>query len=270
MLLNPKEKIVKTVQSKINVMDILDTRLYAANKETKDFWVTASKVAAEEKEKFEAEMEDCCQKTLTNEGKKCCKSNKDKLLDMGPSQVQLEVVKRNLPMTRHEKRFGITFFVYTSRRRFHPARQAQLILEPYFVEPDFMDDSEEADENKISAEEKEVRLKALQKTAAEKQKRRKEGMGDLLRSKGFIWLATSNTLMGGWQQVSSRGRLKDGKYFHHDLRSGRECDSYRGGDVLDVRAEGAVGGPARGRQARVQGPQAGRKLVTWGVSCNDK
>ena len=49
--------------------------------------MTASKVAAEEKEKFEAEMEDCCQKTLTNEGKKCCKSNKDKLLDTGLSQV---------------------------------------------------------------------------------------------------------------------------------------------------------------------------------------
>ena len=185
------------------------------------------------------------------------------------SQVQLEVVKGNLPMTRHEKRFGITSFIYTSRRPFHPARLAQLILEPYFVEPDFMDDSEEAEENKISAEEKEVRLKALQKTAAEKQKRRKEGMGDLLRSKGFIWLATSNTLMGGWQQVSSRGRLKDGKYFHHDLRSGRECDSYRGRDLLDVRAEGAVGGPARGRQARVQGPQAGRKLVNGGFNDDD-
>ena len=87
VLLNPKAKIVKTVQSKINVMDILNTRLYEANKETEDFWVTASKVAAEEKEKFEAEMEDCCQKTLTNEGKKCCKSNKDKLLDTGLSQV---------------------------------------------------------------------------------------------------------------------------------------------------------------------------------------
>ena len=87
----------------------------------------------------------------------------------------MEVVKGNLPMTRHEKRFGITSFIYTSRRPFQPARLAQLILEPYFVEPDFMDDSEEADENKISAEEKEVRLKALQKKAAEKQKRRKEG-----------------------------------------------------------------------------------------------
>ena len=69
----------------------------------------------------------------------------------------------------------------------------------------------------MSAEEKEVRLKALQQKAAEKQKRRKEGMGDLLRSKGFIWLATSNTLMGGWQQVRRGGRLTDEKYFHHDL-----------------------------------------------------
>ena len=49
VLLNPKAKIVKTVQSKINVMDILDTRLCEANKETEDFWVTASKVAADEK-----------------------------------------------------------------------------------------------------------------------------------------------------------------------------------------------------------------------------
>jgi len=206
VLINPKAWILKTVHSKINVKDILNTRLFEASKEEEDFFVTASKEAAEEKEKIEAEMLDCCQKSLTNQGKKCCKSKKDKFLDSGLSQVQLEVVKGNLPITRHEKRFGITSFIYLSRRPFHPGRLASRVLEPYW-----MDDLDEPEEE--TEEEKEVRLKALQKKAAEKQKRRKECMGDLLRSKGFIWIATSQAVMGGWQQAGNVIRIEGETYW---------------------------------------------------------
>ena len=36
-----------------------------------------------------------------------------------------------------------------------------------------------------------------------KQAKRSRFMGDLLRSKGFIWLATSNLYIGGWQQAGN-------------------------------------------------------------------
>ena len=50
-------------------------------------------------------------------------------------------------MTRHEQRFGITSFIYTSRRPFHPQRLEENILQRYFVEPDFMDEDEEENED---------------------------------------------------------------------------------------------------------------------------
>ena len=86
-LLNPRAKIVKSVESKIDVMEILDTRLYQADKEKEDFWVTASKVQAEEK--IEAAILECCERSLAKDGKKCCKSKRknENLVDTGISQV---------------------------------------------------------------------------------------------------------------------------------------------------------------------------------------
>merc|ERR1740131_878388 len=122
-LLNPKAKIVESIQSRVKVMDILNTHLYEANKGNEEFWVSASKAA--EKELIEAAILECCETTMAKEGKKCCKSkSKDgKLVDSGLSQVQLDVVALNnnaeRKMTRHEARFGITSFIYRSRRPFH-------------------------------------------------------------------------------------------------------------------------------------------------------
>ena len=69
-------------------MEILNTRLYKAEKGKEEFWITASKVA---EEKIEAAMLECCEKSVAKDGKKCCKSkNKDgKLIDTGLSQVSL-------------------------------------------------------------------------------------------------------------------------------------------------------------------------------------
>ena len=85
-VLNPKAKVVHSTQSRINVMDILNTRLYKADQGKEEFWISASKVA---EEKIEAAMLECCEKSVAKDGKKCCKSkNKDgKLLDTGLSQV---------------------------------------------------------------------------------------------------------------------------------------------------------------------------------------
>ena len=134
-------------------------------------------------------------------------------------------------ITRHEQRFGITSFIYTSRRPFHPPRLEQNILQKYFVEPDCMDEEEEEEENeedkkkeleemtdaekkelemmeKKLAAEKEEKLKELQARASEKAKQRREDMGELLRSKGFLWICTTNNVMGGWQQAGNVIRLE--------------------------------------------------------------
>ena len=51
-------------------------------------------------------------------------------------------------------------------------------------------------------------LDKLQKEAAKKQGKRVKLMGELLRSKGFIWSATSNSVMGGWQQAGNVLRVE--------------------------------------------------------------
>ena len=46
-------------------------------------------------------------------------------------------------------------------------------------------------------------IESLQKKASIKQASRVEFMGELLRSKGFVWLATSHYFIGGWQQAGN-------------------------------------------------------------------
>ena len=125
-------------------------------------------------------------------------------------------------MTRHESRFGITSFIYRARRPFHPGRLGDLFLEPFFCEMEKVDteDVDEDEDGKVEKEEmseaeakkdeeeKVIRLQKLQKEAATKQKKRTVAMGEVLRSKGFLWIATSQDVIGGWQQAGNVIRLE--------------------------------------------------------------
>ena len=106
-------------------------------------------------------------------------------------------------MTRHEARFGITSFIYQARRPFHPGRLNDLVVEPFFMDPfDNQRDEEEEEFERTEEEQKklekvkQIELQAVQAKALTKQKARTELMGELLRSKGFFWLATSNDVIG--------------------------------------------------------------------------
>ena len=172
-LLNSKAKIVKTTHSKIEMKDILNTGLY---KDADEFWVTSTKneAEAEKAEKEGRRVPEAC-----------------------------------------TARFDIKSFVYRARKPFHPGRLCDLVLEPFFMAPAFSPDEEEGEvaekteeeKKKKTEEENRIELQRVQEEALVKQKRRTDTMGELLRSKGFMWIATSNDVIGAWQQAGNVLRI---------------------------------------------------------------
>jgi len=183
--LNPQAKILKSIQSKINVMDILNTSLF---KDKEDFWVTSTKNAID-KEGLAASTEN---------GKRVPESC--------------------------TARFDIKSFVYRARKPFHPGRLNDLFLKPFFADPvervEVVEEPEDFEElperkrRKIEDEKKKIEeknkkeIEKLQKQVVKKQNVREEKIGQLLRSKGFVWIATSHDIMGGWQQAGNVLRIK--------------------------------------------------------------
>ena len=102
-------------------------------------------------------------------------------------------------------RFDIKSFVYRARKPFHPGRLQDLVLKPFFMNPyqNLEDEDEDTEKTAEQEEEKMKELQAIQEEALVKQKNRNEVMGELLRSKGFMWMAGSNDVIGGWQQAGN-------------------------------------------------------------------
>ena len=115
-MLNHKAKILKSVQSKIDVMEIVDTNLYSIEEMTQNSVIaTAAKV-----EKTNSDTkEECCRKSLNEKGVKCCKNKirKGHFVDSGLSQITIGAVddKDETIMTRHELRFEISSFICASK-----------------------------------------------------------------------------------------------------------------------------------------------------------
>ena len=167
--LNKKAKIIKSVHSKIDVKEILDTKMF---KNKWEFLVTSTQQQANIDARAGKDAPDAC-----------------------------------------TARFDINSFVYRARKPFHPGRLNDLVLEPYFMDPfENLGDEERDGEAPCELPEKErmetkedtkEQLMKAQEEALEKQKRRTELMGELLRSKGFFWLATSHDIIGGWQHAGN-------------------------------------------------------------------
>merc|ERR1712203_276557 len=97
-------------------------------------------------------------------------------------------------------------------------RLTDLVMEPFFMSPWVnicqeenckQAEMERSEEEKAKFEElKLIELEKVQGEASEKQKKRTELMGELLRSKGFLWLATANNVTGCWQQAGNVVRIE--------------------------------------------------------------
>ena len=200
-LLNPKAKVIKSTQSKIDVRDILNVRLFNGQ-QMEDFSINATKeVSYRDADKKDDPEPECC---IISEGEgkvKCCKKEKnEKIINSGLSEIMLGIVSQNknsAGLTRHESRFGITSFVYRARRPFHPGRFYDKFIEPFFMD---QREDEEPDQDDLAN---------LQKQAAEKKETRVAFMGELLRSKGFLWIATTSNIIGGWQQAGNILRIEE-------------------------------------------------------------
>lgn len=122
--------------------------------------------------------------------------------------------------------YGIGSFVYSARRPFHPKRLWDLLSEPFCViqteyqEDDEDDDDEEGEEGegedgdmeveqeKSEDQRKEEALAEMEKQKAilnlparAKAKRESKVWKGVLRSKGFIWMATRPNVHGEWSQA---------------------------------------------------------------------
>ena len=137
-------------------------------------------------------------------------------------QVELGVVTLNKTarqnLTRHKARFGITSFIYRSRKPFHPDRFGQQFVEPFFSKMNLLEGHErvedvEGEEEKREEEEKledekdkvlreELQVHNLQEEAGLKQARRTDMIGQLLRSKGDL-LNTVDLQVNGFLQYLS-------------------------------------------------------------------
>ena len=181
-LLNADAKVLVGRQSAVDLKEVLDTKLYDAKAFSELHLVKVET----------PEMKSCCSAAAARGEPPCCR--RARTLDSGKSQVLLH--SSRLKPTRHQNRFGLTSFVYKARRPFHPERLHEDFINRYFIPID-------ADEIPDAQD-----VEARQAAALGKQQARTEAFGNLLRTKGFVWLANMHDLMGTFGQAGNTVTLE--------------------------------------------------------------
>ncbi|TKY90728.1 hypothetical protein EX895_000726 [Sporisorium graminicola] len=188
-LLNPDAKIIPTTRSRIDLKEILNTNLFSYEK---------------------AAMGAGWLKSLNEEIK---------------------------PETEE---YGIGSFVYKARRPFHTARLWETIREVFVViQSEYIDDGEDEDEDddatiasddETDAEEEDMEVDQenedgiddeaqpqLNPQARLEAKNASDTFAPLLRSKGFVWLATRPLMFGEWSQAGIMLTLQGGARWRCEL-----------------------------------------------------
>lgn len=211
-ILNTSAKILISRNSKIDIMEVVNTNLYKAE----DF--SSLQIEDEAEELY---MASCCKESIARGAVACCTSKRT--FQSEKSKVTLannRASKFDSSSTpRHVDRFGITSFVYQARRPFHPERFDKTFVEKFFV---YQNKSAEEDDaphetSRASTKQgkgraktssrksekqmkenrrKEVAVRRQQRESTSKHQLRLAEMGDLFRSKGFLWLADRHDMTG--------------------------------------------------------------------------
>ncbi len=213
-LLNPKATLIPCRNSQIPVMEVIDTRLYNPNSFDEQLTRLEGIFNVENQtERQEAGQEDCCATKKAEGLDPCCET-----ITLQPRTLRSNVSKVVLPVaseTRHSARFGITSFLYRARRPFYPDRFGEGFLHKFFVYYDPYDDDSEGQNDQLSditngkmtehdeavKQEEGTSLQskrspeAFQAMARDRQTTRTKELGQLIRAKGFLWLADTHDLM---------------------------------------------------------------------------
>ncbi|WWC91819.1 uncharacterized protein L201_006766 [Kwoniella dendrophila CBS 6074] len=192
--LNPTAKILKTLYSKVDLKEILNTNLF-------DFATAATGAGW-----LQSLRENTLMEITDAKGVK----------KMVPKPETLE--------------YGISSFVYTARRPFHPHRLWDLISAPFCIiqnaaeeeedEEDDDDEEEEEEGDDVEMDEDKLKQIRLEEMKAEKEaldlpskvafKRESKVWKGVLRSKGWIWMATRPNLHGEWSQAGVMCTIEGG------------------------------------------------------------
>ena len=251
LTLNPKAKLLTSSKRSpvANVMEVVDTKVFHPD----DFdWERDLSLA---KEQWATPALECCAAKQAAGESPCCGSSaatSDATSRATKSQSFLRntVSEPAKKKARHEARFDMKSFLYTSRYPLHPERFREQFVNKYFVVPeeeggddgedeetdgreteeenDDADEEEEDQENLKGVDEKtktlaekeikqlqeelEERIEEMQVDAAAKQAiRREEWGGQLVRSKGFLWLGNMHDLKMAYSQAGSMVTIEDNK-----------------------------------------------------------
>ncbi len=213
-LLNPEAKLIPCRNSHIPVMEVVDTRLYDPNTFDEQ-WTRFERIAniKNQGNPLEVLQESCCAEKTAEGLDPCCETQ-----TVQPRTLHSDVSKVILPVegeSRHSSRFGITSFLYCARRPFHPERFGEGFLHKFFVYHDPYDDGsvgrgdqdsettnsgttepdDAVEQREAKSPEPKRSLEEFQKMASDRQQTRTKELGQLLRAKGFLWLADTHDLM---------------------------------------------------------------------------